>query len=82
MLQSVLDNSIEYIQENVEDCKDSNLLVNAPHSQDMLFNSWNYPYSKEQAYYPLEFIKERKFVVPVSRVDDVYGDRNVVVRDD
>ncbi len=73
---------IEYIQENIEDCKDSNLLVNAPHSQDMLFNSWDFPYRKEQAFYPLEFIKERKFVVPVSRVDDVYGDRNVVVRDD
>jgi len=73
---------IEYIQENTDERNESNLLVNAPHSQNMLFDTWNYPYTKEQAYYPLEFIKERKFIIPVSRVDDVYGDRNIIIRDD
>jgi glycine dehydrogenase len=55
------------------------VLHNAPHTQAMLTaDVWNFPYTREQAAFPLEYIAENKFWPSVRRVDDAYGDRNLV----
>jgi len=57
----------------------NNVLKNAPHTLAMLTSdTWSYPYTREQAAYPLEYIHENKFWPSVRRVDDAYGDRNLV----
>ena len=57
----------------------NNILKNAPHTLQMLTsNQWNMPYTREQAAYPLEYILNNKFWPSVRRVDDAYGDRNLV----
>ncbi len=59
--------------------KKNNVLKNAPHSIEILTqNEWKYPYTREKAAYPLYWIKERKFWPSVNRVDDGYGDRNLI----
>ncbi|WP_185852171.1 aminomethyl-transferring glycine dehydrogenase [Blattabacterium cuenoti] len=59
--------------------KKNNVLKNAPHSIDILTqDEWIYPYSREKAAYPLPWIKDRKFWTSINRVDDGYGDRNLV----
>jgi glycine dehydrogenase len=59
--------------------KDNNVLKNAPHTaEEAICGEWAFPYSREKALYPLESIKNTKFWVSVSRVDDSYGDRNLV----
>jgi glycine dehydrogenase len=56
-----------------------NILKNAPHTLAMVTaNEWTYPYTREQAAYPLEYIAENKFWPTVRRVDEAYGDRNLV----
>jgi glycine dehydrogenase len=55
------------------------VLHNAPHTLNMLTaDTWDFPYSREQAAYPLDYIAENKFWPSVRRVDDAYGDRNLV----
>ncbi|KQB44113.1 Glycine dehydrogenase [decarboxylating] [Flavobacterium daejeonense] len=57
----------------------NNVLKNAPHTLAMLTaDTWNFPYSRETAAYPLDYIAENKFWPSVRRVDDAYGDRNLV----
>lgn len=57
----------------------NNVLKNAPHTLAMLTtDSWDFPYTREKAAYPLEYIAENKFWPSVRRVDDAYGDRNLV----
>jgi len=57
----------------------NNVLHNAPHTLNMLTaDTWNFPYTREQAAYPLGYIAENKFWPSVRRVDDAYGDRNLV----
>ena len=57
----------------------NNVLKNAPHTLAMLTDdTWVFPYTREQAAYPLEYIHENKFWPSVRRVDDAYGDRNLV----
>ena len=58
--------------------KEENVLKNSPHSVDSLIHDWNYPYSKEKAFYPNSQTKRQKYWPPVGRVDNVYGDRNLV----
>jgi glycine dehydrogenase len=56
-----------------------NILRNAPHTLAMLTtDSWEFPYTREQAAFPLEYIAENKFWPSVRRVDEAYGDRNLV----
>jgi len=56
-----------------------NPLKNAPHPAVMLLaDDWAHPYTREAAAYPLEWVRERKFWPPVSRIDNVYGDRHLV----
>ena len=57
----------------------NNVLKNAPHTLAMLTSdTWVYPYTREQAAYPLDYIHDNKFWPSVRRVDDAYGDRNLV----
>lgn len=56
-----------------------NILKNAPHTLAMLTSdTWDFPYTREQAAYPLEYVQENKFWPSVRRVDDAYGDRNLI----
>ncbi len=57
----------------------NNVLKNAPHTLMMLTaDEWNFPYTREEAAYPLDYIMENKFWPSVRRVDDAYGDRNLI----
>ncbi|XCF06142.1 aminomethyl-transferring glycine dehydrogenase [Tamlana crocina] len=57
----------------------NNVLKNAPHTLGMVTASeWNFPYSREEAAFPLEYIRNNKFWPSVRRVDDAFGDRNLV----
>jgi len=59
--------------------KDSNVLVNAPHTLNVVMTEeWVLPYSREKAAFPAERLKANKFWPSVSRVDSAYGDRNLV----
>ncbi|HEY6527286.1 MAG TPA: aminomethyl-transferring glycine dehydrogenase [Cellvibrionaceae bacterium] len=59
--------------------KDNNPLVNAPHSlNDILDSDWNRPYSRDQAARPLPYLHQHKVWPTVNRIDNVYGDRNLV----
>jgi glycine dehydrogenase len=54
-------------------------LKNAPHTQEMITaDVWEFPYTRQQAAFPLPYLKENKFWPSVRRVDDAYGDRNLV----
>lgn len=56
-----------------------NILKNAPHTLAMVTaDEWVYPYTREQAAFPLAYITENKFWPTVRRVDEAYGDRNLV----
>ncbi len=56
-----------------------NLLKNAPHTLDLVTDDeWPYGYSRKQAAYPLDYLKDNKFWPTVRRVDDAYGDRNLI----
>ena len=71
-------NEIRAIEEGKAD-KENNLLKNAPHTADCIINQeWNYPYSPKEAAYPVSYLKEWKYWVPVRRIDNAYGDRNLV----
>lgn len=57
----------------------NNVLTNAPHIQELLIaETWDKPYSKQAAFFPLDWVSEYKYWPPVARVDNVYGDRNLV----
>jgi glycine dehydrogenase len=57
----------------------NNVLKNAPHTLTMVTSdTWIYPYTREQAAFPLEYIADNKFWPTVRRADEAYGDRNLV----
>ena len=57
----------------------NNLLKNAPHTaQVVTADEWNRPYSRERAAFPAPWVRDHKFWPSVSRVDEAYGDRNLV----
>lgn len=57
----------------------NNVLKNAPHTLQMVTdNEWDFPYSRQQAAFPLPYVEENKFWPSVRRVDDAYGDRNLI----
>ena len=58
---------------------EDNPLSNAPHTADMLLSdSWTHPYTREQAAYPVASLRDNKYWSPVGRIDNVYGDRNLI----
>lgn len=70
------------IRQEIEDAdKDepNNVLKNAPHTLQMLTsNEWDFPYTRQEAAFPLEYISDNKFWPSIRRVDDAYGDRNLI----
>lgn len=66
-------------KEAAEKAANDNLLKMAPHTaEEVCANEWSHPYSREEAAYPLEWIRDNKFWPASSRVDNGYGDRNLV----
>lgn len=71
-------NEIREVEEGKAD-KENNVLKNAPHTAAIIISdAWDRPYSREKAAYPLPFVRDAKFWPSVSRVDNAYGDRNLV----
>ena len=69
---------IKAIEEGSADKKD-NLLKNAPHTLQLVCaGEWAKPYTREQAAFPLPYVKENKFWPAVSRVNNTHGDRNLI----
>ncbi|CAM1349473.1 aminomethyl-transferring glycine dehydrogenase [Tenacibaculum crassostreae] len=65
--------------DNASKDDNNNVLKNAPHTQEMLTaDEWNLPYTRKQAAFPLEYIADNKFWPSVRRVDDAFGDRNLI----
>ena len=61
--------------------KIDNVLLNAPHPEyEVVADEWNHAYSRRQAAYPTEWVAQTKFWCPVGRVDNGFGDRNLVAR--
>ena len=58
--------------------RSNNVLKNAPHTENLLLEDWDRPYSRERAFFPLEYIRHDKYWPPVGRIDNVAGDRNLV----
>ena len=75
-------NAMIAIREEIEEASSeepNNVLKNAPHTLKMVTaNEWNFPYSREKAAYPLEYVADNKFWPTVRRVDEAYGDRNLM----
>ena len=55
-----------------------NPIVNAPHTAVELAGEWSHPYTREQAVFPLEWVKQSKFFPYVSKIDNGFGDRNLI----
>ena len=68
---------IAEVEEGKADRQD-NVLKNAPHTHRLLLGDWKHPYSKEKAFFPLKGYPNDKYWPPVARVDNVFGDRNLV----
>ena len=67
---------MEIASENPED---HSLLKNAPHTLAMITSDqWDFPYTRQKAEFPLDFVHENKFWPAVRRVDEAYGDRNLI----
>src|SRR5690606_10536520 len=65
--------------ENASADNPNNVLKNAPHTMAMIASdSWDFPYSRQEAAFPLPYIAENKFWPASRRVDDAYGDRNLI----
>ena len=61
--------------------KTDNVLLNAPHPEyEVVADEWTHPYSRKQAAYPTDWVAQTKFWCPVGRVDNGFGDRNLVAR--
>ena len=59
--------------------KSNNPLKNAPHTQQIVCaDEWNYPYSRKEAAFPLAYVAKNKFWASVARINNTYGDRNLV----
>lgn len=69
---------IEEIEQGKAD-KENNVIKNAPHTVTMAADDvWDKPYSRQQAVFPRPWSAENKYFTPVTRIDDAYGDRNLV----
>jgi glycine dehydrogenase len=69
---------IQAVIDGAADARD-NVLKNAPHTaEDIAADGWSHPYSREQAAYPLPFVRGNKIWPAVARIDNPYGDRNLI----
>ncbi len=61
--------------------KQDNVLLNAPHPEyELTADDWTHPYTREKAAYPAQWLHDNKFWLPVARVDNGFGDRNLIAR--
>lgn len=71
---------IDEVEKGIADAKD-NVLVNAPHPEyEAVADEWLHSYPRSKAFYPTEWVARNKFFIPVAKVDNGYGDRNLVAR--
>ena len=71
--------SIRYEIEASDANQENNMLRNAPHTLAQLTaHEWELPYTRDEAAYPLQYVRENKFWASVQRVDEAFGDRNLV----
>ncbi len=71
-------NEIQEVK-NGEASKEDNVLVNAPHPEyEVVGDNWEHAYSREKAAYPIESVRNNKFWVNVARIDNTFGDRNLL----
>ena len=71
--------SIKKEIENIGEDKTDNILHNAPHTVfEVSDDNWEHKYSRQQAAFPLPWLRENKFWPYVARVDNGYGDRNLI----
>jgi glycine dehydrogenase len=76
-MKSIYSEIIE-VKDGIADEND-NVLRNAPHPAcDLLANEWNHKYTREKAAYPLKWVADNKFFPTISRIDDAFGDRNLI----
>jgi len=69
---------IAAIENGTTDKKD-NVLKNAPHTQfEVIANEWNHAYSREEAAFPLDYVRTSKFWPSIARVNNTFGDRNLI----
>ena len=69
---------IKEVENGIAD-KTDNVLLNSPHPEyAIVSDEWNHPYSRAKAAYPTEWVAENKFWTNVARIDNGYGDRNLV----
>jgi len=54
------------------------VIKNAPHNTTLISEEWSFPYSQKKAFYPLETLVEKKFHVPIGRINNVKGDRELL----
>ena len=74
----VIREEIREVETGKADAKD-NVLLNAPHPEyELVADEWHHSYSRQKAAYPTEWVAQNKFWVPVSRVDNGFGDRNLI----
>ena len=68
---------IAEIEDGIAD-KENNVVKNSPHTVADMLDDWNHPYSRTKAIQPLPYVAESKFWSTVNRIDNAYGDRNLV----
>ncbi len=69
---------VKEVEEGVVD-KEDNVLKNAPHTAEVVIaDEWEHSYPRSKAAFPLDWIRENKYWVPVGRVDNAWGDRNLI----
>ena len=71
-------NEIKEIENGIAD-KNDNVLINAPHPEyEIVSSEWKHPYSRQKAAYPTQWVAENKFWMNVGRIDNAFGDRNLI----
>ena len=81
----ILDRFIEALVSIKRECEAAvgqpdNMVVNAPHTAVEIAGEWQHPYTRQQAVFPLEWVRQAKFFPYVSKIDAGYGDRNLCCR--
>lgn len=76
----IIRQEIQEVADGKADAKD-NVLLNAPHPEyEVTADEWQHPYSRQKAAFPAQWVADNKFWLPVSRVDNGWGDRNLIAR--
>ena len=76
----IIREEIREVEDGRADAKD-NVLLNAPHPEyEAVADEWHHVYPRSKAIYPVEWVAANKFWIPVARVDNGFGDRNLVAR--